>query len=193
MLSFSETIMFGDTEWMRFNFNQAEFLDGSPIPELKSAKKVKEAIIKNLPGFAYPKFNPELGKTLGKLYTREAVFGKNKLIPSGWKVPAVSDFDQMSTSIGLKPLNRDTSLINFDSAYSKLDGPLIMEKFQPQLAGFEMTLGFKRVGSAAYFWTFPEKKGEVVVWSVWRKGVRMYVCMPELVGGLFSLRLIRAV
>lgn len=189
MLSFSETIMFGDTEWMRFNFEQAEFLDGSPIPELKSAKKVKEAILNNMPGFAYPKFNPELGKTLGKLYTKEAVFGKNQLIPSGWKVPAVSDFDLMTTSIGLKPLNKDISLIT----YSKLDGPLIMEKFQPQLAGFEMTLGFKRVGSAAYFWTFPEKKGEVAVWSVWRNGERMCVCMPELVAGLFSLRLIRAV
>lgn len=91
-----QTVTIGTQTWLSENLDVRVFLNGDPIPEVKSAEEWKMAGINRKPAWCYYNNNPDNGK----LYNWFAVHDKRGLAPKGWHVPTYDEFEKMIKYLG---------------------------------------------------------------------------------------------
>ena len=95
-----QEVKIGDQTWMSSNLNVDKFMNGDPIPELKTEQDWKDADKNKTPGFSYYRNNVENGKTYGKLYNWYAVNDSRGIAPAGWHVPSKADWKKLIDFLG---------------------------------------------------------------------------------------------
>jgi len=94
-----KTITIGSQTWMAENLRTTRYRNGKPIPIVMDSltwSALKTGAYCNY----YNKENPVQTATYGRLYNWFAVSDSNILAPSGWHVPASSEWDTLVTYLG---------------------------------------------------------------------------------------------
>ena len=99
-----DELKIGRQVWMKKNLDVSNFSNGDPIVEAKSDKEWENACNNKVPAWCNYSNSSELGMRYGKLYNYYAVHDSRGLAPSGWRIPKLSDWEEMYKFIcGQKP------------------------------------------------------------------------------------------
>jgi uncharacterized protein (TIGR02145 family) len=82
----------GNQIWMADNLNEGEFSNGDPIFHATTMEEWVDMIESYEPASCYYGFDPEMGKTYGKLYNYFALSDERGLAPIGWRIPTLIDW-----------------------------------------------------------------------------------------------------
>lgn len=181
-----ETVRIGNVEWMVSHFDSVTVSDGTTLPELKTEAEIIHATKNNLPGWTWAGGKPGLGR----LYSKEAVFGNSGLIPDGWRVPAAEDFKALEETAGVIPLTEDKTYVIADSSALNGDVKAIDALFNCEYSGYTMQGVFLGAGEGMYLWV-KQENDEIVVWVIHDDGSRKIVKMPSFLRVMYALRLVR--
>ncbi len=94
------SIQIGNQIWMNNNLNVDKFRNGDPIAEVKTQQEWVEAEDNKQPACCYYDNDSKNGKKYGKLYNWYAVNDSRGLTPSGWHVPNVEEWSELSNNQG---------------------------------------------------------------------------------------------
>jgi len=92
-------IKIGTQVWSDKNLDVIVFQNGEKILEAKTYLEWKKACGSKQPAWCYYKFSPLNGAKYGKLYNWFAIVDSRKIAPSGWEIPAYSDFEVLENTI----------------------------------------------------------------------------------------------
>ena len=90
------TVNINGKEWMSENLNSTRFRNGDIIPQAKTEKELIEANANHTPIWCYYDFNPATETYYGKLYNWYAVNDPRGLMPLGYVIPSVNDWQLLS-------------------------------------------------------------------------------------------------
>ena len=93
-------VVIGLQVWSAKDLDTDCFANGDQIPQVFSSQEWIEANDKKQPAWCYYEFNEDNGK----LYNLYAINDERGLAPKGWRIPTVSDFEQL-----LKTINNGSS------------------------------------------------------------------------------------
>lgn len=131
--------MTGSQIWMAENLDVASFLNGDPIPEVKSSEEWENAYRDERAAWCYYDNNSSDSKKYGRLYNWYAVKDPRGLAPKGWHIPTNNEWQLLISSSGGK-----------EKAFSILTS----------LTGFNAGAGGERYYKDCSFY----KKGEIGFW-----------------------------
>lgn len=165
-----KTIVAGNQIWMADNLSVNKFRNGELIPQAKTYEDWETSKQQRSPVWCYYDFNPEYGKTYGKLYNWYAVNDPRGLAPEGWHVASANDWDEL---IKLAGDNKNAAKL------LKSSGNTLWEKTDPQIQDpFEFSAkpggrltsevegdiyGFIFIGRLGMWWSKDEKNDQHAV------------------------------
>jgi uncharacterized protein (TIGR02145 family) len=88
-------VVIGLQVWLNKDLDTDCFANGDQIPQVFSSQEWIEANDKKQPAWCYYEFNEDNGK----LYNSYAINDERGLAPKGWRIPTVSDFEQLLKTI----------------------------------------------------------------------------------------------
>jgi uncharacterized protein (TIGR02145 family) len=147
-----KAILIGDQEWMAENLNVANYSNGDSIPQARSKQDWLKYSSEKKGCWCYYSFDASNEKVYGKLYNWYAVNDNRGLAPTGWHIPADTEW-----SIILKYLGGDSvaakkmkSTIGWKSYGNGNNG----SGFAALPAGFLCTDGvFYYIGVTGHWWS----------------------------------------
>jgi len=96
----SNEVLIGEQVWMTQNLNVDKFLNGDPIPEVKTNEEWIAAAENGQPAWCYYGNDPANGAKYGKLYNWFAVNDPRGLAPEGWHIPSRDEWITLINSLG---------------------------------------------------------------------------------------------
>ena len=87
----------GNQIWSNVNLNTTIFRNGDPIQQVQTQEEWDRAAQKNEPAWCYYNGDANNGAKYGKLYNWFAVNDKRGLSPSGWHIPKIDEFNELTT------------------------------------------------------------------------------------------------
>ena len=90
-----DEVNIGRQVWMKKNLDVSNFSNGDRIVEVKSEQEWEKACSNKVPAWCNYSNSSELGIRYGKLYNYFAVHDSRGLAPKGWRIPKLSDWEQM--------------------------------------------------------------------------------------------------
>lgn len=95
--SSSSVVKICNQTWMTRNWDGTTFRNGDVIPEVQDGPTWAAL---TTPAWCYYDNDPANGAIYGKLYNAYAVNDVRGLSPFGWKIPSITDFQDLSTCLG---------------------------------------------------------------------------------------------
>lgn len=163
------TVKIGDQWWLAENLRTTHYYDGTDIPAFAKTATVSADDFKDY--FTYPNNNADNASNYGLLYSWGVIANSTlttykQLLPSGWYVPTLADWQSLAIALGGTALN----VGNFDAVgggYSVAGGKLKSSTlwtspntdatntvgFNAIPAGDCNTAGYTQFGTQAQFWT----------------------------------------
>ena len=93
----NKSVQVGDQTWMTQNIDVSKFRNGDPILEANDAKKWQQASLNSTPAWCYAmEGHPEFGK----LYNSFAINDPRGLVPKGWHIPTVDEWNTLYKFLG---------------------------------------------------------------------------------------------
>ena len=96
----TEATKIGSKSWALANLDVVTFRNGDTIPEAGTNEEWVAAGDAGKPAWCYYNNDKEAGKKFGKLYNWYAVNDPRGLAPKGWKIPGVSDWEELAGFLG---------------------------------------------------------------------------------------------
>ena len=93
-------VQIGSQYWTKENLAVESFQDGTPITECSSSEQWAELSTTNTPAWCYYNFDPSLEEEYGKLYNYYVISSSKEIAPVGFRVPALSDFNTLTSALG---------------------------------------------------------------------------------------------
>lgn len=93
-------VQIGSQFWTKENLAVESFQDGTPITECSSSEQWAELASTNTPAWCYYNFDPSNEEEYGKLYNYYVISSSKNIAPVGFKVPALADFNQLTSLYG---------------------------------------------------------------------------------------------
>lgn len=90
----------GNQVWMAENLNVDRFINGDPIPQVKTETEWETAKMNKQPAWWYGSNEEEYGVKYGKLYNWYAVNDPRGLAPAGWHIPGEDEWRQLYDYLG---------------------------------------------------------------------------------------------
>jgi uncharacterized protein (TIGR02145 family) len=91
-----KSVKIGTQTWMTENLNVSTFRNGDPIPEAKTNEEWVKAGENEQPAWCYYDNDPANGAKYGKLYNWYAVNDSRGLAPTGWRIPSVYEWKELT-------------------------------------------------------------------------------------------------
>ena len=93
-----KTEIIGTQEWTTENLDASTFSNGDPISEAKTTEEWEQAMQEKKPAWCH---NPtEAGITYGKLYNLFALNDMRGLVPQGWHLPKITEWQELISYLG---------------------------------------------------------------------------------------------
>jgi uncharacterized protein (TIGR02145 family) len=96
----AQIVTIGKQVWMTENLNVEKFRNGEPIPEAKTIGEWKAYSAANEAAWCFYDNNPINGEKYGRLYNWYAVSDPRGLCPTGWHVPSLEEWSQLTEFLG---------------------------------------------------------------------------------------------
>lgn len=100
LLNNSGEIKIGGQTWATANLTVTHFRNGEPLPYAMTTEAWEKAGDNGRPAWCYYNNDSANGKKYGKLYNWYAVHDKRGLAPSGWHVPADTEWAKLIDYLG---------------------------------------------------------------------------------------------
>lgn len=86
--------------WLKVNLNSDTFQNGDHIKEVKSKEEWLKALNDSIPAWCYYNFNSIYSNYYGKIYNCFVVFDKRLIVPKGYRIPSIKDFNELIKNCG---------------------------------------------------------------------------------------------
>jgi uncharacterized protein (TIGR02145 family) len=146
------TVKIGNQVWLAENLKTTKYRDGSPISNIKETSEWN-----NLKTGAYCDYEnkPEKSNSYGRLYNWYAAIDSRNIAPTGWRVPANSDWETLMSYLGGASVAggklKQAGLINWSSPNG---GATNETGFTGLPAGIrDSSYSFEYLYDYGYFWT----------------------------------------
>ncbi|MCX7745212.1 MAG: fibrobacter succinogenes major paralogous domain-containing protein [Flavobacteriales bacterium] len=93
-------VRIGNQIWITRNLEVSKFLNGDPIPEARTDEEWKRMGEERKPAWCYYNNDTAMGRLYGKLYNWYAVNDPRGLVPSGWRIPSMADWEKLIKQLG---------------------------------------------------------------------------------------------
>jgi uncharacterized protein (TIGR02145 family) len=93
-------VQIGSQFWTKENLAVESFQDGTPITECSSSEQWVELATSNTPAWCYYGFDPSNEEEYGKLYNYYVVSSSKNVVPAGFRMPTVQDFNELASNQG---------------------------------------------------------------------------------------------
>ena len=93
-------IRIGNQVWITRNLEVTKFQNGDSIPEARTDEQWKRMGEERKPAWCYYKNDTAMGRQFGKLYNWYAVNDPRGLVPSGWRLPSLADWEKLIKHLG---------------------------------------------------------------------------------------------
>ena len=90
----------GKQVWMSENLNVVKFQNGEFIPYSDTKEDWFNAIENKKPAWCYYDFDPNYGKTYGKIYNFYTIVDQREIAPEGYRIPSENDINELIKYIG---------------------------------------------------------------------------------------------
>jgi uncharacterized protein (TIGR02145 family) len=97
-IEFTE-IKIGSQVWADKNLSVTTFMNGDPIPQIKTQEEWLKAFKMKTPGWCYYDNKIENGSKYGIMYNWYAVNDSRKLAPTGWHISTSEDWDTLARTL----------------------------------------------------------------------------------------------
>lgn len=95
-----ESVKMGNKIWAPTNLNTTRFLNGDLIPRAQSDEKWQEAGFNHEPAWCYYQSNEKGVETsFGVIYNIYAIADPRGLVPEGWRISTVADWDDLEQHV----------------------------------------------------------------------------------------------
>lgn len=94
------SVQIGVLEWSDEALSVEEYRNGDPIPFAETAEMWERYAINKIGAYCYVQCDPDDEDHYGYFYNHYAVQDPRQLAPKGWRVPSVSDFENLIASTG---------------------------------------------------------------------------------------------
>lgn len=94
------TVRIGNQVWITRNLEVTKFMNGDPIPEARTDEEWKRMGEERKPAWCYYKNDTAMGRYYGKLYNWYAVNDPRGLVPTGWRIPSLADWEKLIKYLG---------------------------------------------------------------------------------------------
>lgn len=94
------SLQIGENEFLATNLRVTKFRNGDPIKFVSNEKEWKRASKKKKPVCAYYNYDSSTFITHGLMYNWPAVDDSRGLALEGWKVPSISDWENLVSNLG---------------------------------------------------------------------------------------------
>ena len=85
---------------MKENLNVDKFQNGEFIPYSDTKEDWFNAIENKKPAWCYYDFDPNYGKTYGKIYNFYTIVDQREIAPEGYRIPSENDINELIKYIG---------------------------------------------------------------------------------------------
>jgi uncharacterized protein (TIGR02145 family) len=93
-------VQIGSQFWTKENLAVESFQDGTPITECSSSEQWAELASTNTPAWCYYNFDPSNEEEYGKLYNYYVVSSSKSIAPSGFRMPSLGDYNELTSAFG---------------------------------------------------------------------------------------------
>ncbi len=164
-----ETVTIGKQEWMRQNVDVERFRNGDPILQVETPRQWKKAADEGRPAWCHYDYDPNLGKTYGKLYNGYALTDARGLAPCSWHVPGEAEWRALVAHLGGAALAGGKMKASEATHWNNSNAePTNESGFSALPAGFvDPHGGFHRLGRGASFWCASDT---ACYWSIHNAG-----------------------
>jgi uncharacterized protein (TIGR02145 family) len=174
-MSFKE-IEIGNQSWMSKNLNTSAFMNGDPIPEVKTAKEWEKAGKARKPAWCYFENKESNGKKFGKLYNWYAIIDPRGIVPDGWVIPNEEMFLELIDNLS----GEDEAPMKLKSTSGWIDqcNGNNLSGFNAMPGGFRNADGnFYELKEVANWWTLDEndKEWAYYYWVDYKNSLRRSV------------------
>jgi uncharacterized protein (TIGR02145 family) len=107
VFSINAQVQIGEQNWMTTNLNVSKFQNGDPIFEAKTKAQWQKAHDEKKPAWCYFRNNPQNGALIGKFYNWYALTDSRGLVPKGWHIPSMQEWNDLVEY--LKEKNKDVN------------------------------------------------------------------------------------
>jgi uncharacterized protein (TIGR02145 family) len=160
-----DVVKIGTQTWAAKNLNIDKFMNGDLIPEAKTDEEWKRAGQNKQPAWCYYNNEPANGNKYGKLYNWYAVNDPRGIVPNGYHVPTIAEWEALLTYLegkyaAGKKMKSTTDWVNSgegsnttnSSGFSALPGG------GRNAAGeFGGSLNFNTIGEEGIWWSSTEE------------------------------------
>lgn len=154
----------GDQIWMQRNLDIKTFKNGDELFHATDLKDWNDAYLNKIPAWSYYDDLEENGDDFGLIYNYYAIIDQRGLAPEDWKIPSISDYNQLFNFNG----GAQAAGIKLKSAEYWINKNGVNESGFNAFPGGERYLGgyFGAKGLVASFWTSSiEKVGILFRWG----------------------------
>jgi uncharacterized protein (TIGR02145 family) len=149
-----DQVSIGKQIWMTKNLDVSNFLNGDPIPEIKTDLEWEKAIDNGDPAWCYYNYSTNIGNRYGKMYNWYALTDPRGLAPKDWRIPSNEDWSILTDYLGGEKLagNKMKSL----SFWTDYNGQNINGTNDSGFSGLPGGLFngmFDGIGSGAFWWS----------------------------------------
>lgn len=154
-------IEIGNQIWMKKNLETKEFRNGDVIFHATNQADWTRAYLEKLPAWSYYENLEENGQVYGLIYNYYAIVDARGLAPEDWKIPSISDWNELFNFNGGIPIagkKLKSAEYWISSKGTNSSGFNALPGGERYIAGF-----FVAKGLIASFWTSSiEKSGDIV-------------------------------
>lgn len=111
-----KTVKIGDQTWLGENLAVDQFTDGTALRLCKSEEEWYDSFTKKQPAYMLMKFK-ESNAAYGYVYNDYAVFNEKSLVPEGWHIPTLEDWNVLDKHLakGFDPKTISEDCAQLDS------------------------------------------------------------------------------
>jgi uncharacterized protein (TIGR02145 family) len=156
-------VKIGNQVWMAQNLNVATFRNGDTITQAKTKEAWRKANAKKQPAWCYYNNDSLNGAVYGKLYNWAAVSDQRGLAPTGWHIPADSEWRILYNFLGGKK-EKTATKIKSSSGWEEGGNGNNTSNFNALPAGvrdqslINKNNGYRWMGSLTIFWSTNKPK-----------------------------------
>ncbi len=170
-ISYGNTSESETENWMPNNLDVDKFRNGDPIPHAKSDQEWNDATDNEQPAWCYYKNDPQNGEKYGKLYNWYAVIDPRGLAPSGWHVPSIEEWTQLTdylirTGKKNEEGNRMKSIEGWEKSNNNYSNGNNLSGFSALPGGLRRPNGFfEFIGKYGFWWSSTEDERAGLAWE----------------------------
>jgi uncharacterized protein (TIGR02145 family) len=143
----------GNQIWSKENLRVKHYRDGTAITEITD-QALWNGMSDTMPGYCMYNNESYLGMQYGFLYNRNVIYDTIQIVPAGWRVPTIADWDTLFAYLGGAAVASSKMREAGTDHWIGPNNSSNVSGFTALPGGFRTAFGFSNLSVQGKFWTF---------------------------------------